>query len=74
MRVESTESILDLWKTIGYSPANADLAELENNDQELAVITNKVGGIFTPTKVHSLDTSKFTGVSIRQFPRNSDQG
>ena len=72
--MEFTDYILGLWKNIGYSPVNEDLSEIESNDSKLEELECQEGGSFTPPKVHPLDTGKFTGVTIQQFPKDSDQG
>ena len=74
IKVEFTDYILDLWKNIGYSPDNVNLSEIEANDTKLEELVHQEGGSFIPPKVHPLDTSKFTGVTIKQLPRDADQG
>ena len=74
-KVEFTDYILNLWKRIGYSPDNPDLSEVVGNDDEGDdAIQKQAGGSFTPPKVHVIDTGKFRGVVIKQFPKNVDQG
>ena len=71
VRVEFTDHILDLWKTIGYSPDK--LGDVQNSESEDSV-SQQTGGIFTPKKGPVLDTDKFTGVSIKSFPKDTDHG
>ena len=63
--------ILDLWKMIGYSPDSPDEVEnilgLDEDLQELP------GGNFTPSKT-VMNTEKYAGVSIKQFPADLDHG
>ena len=72
VRVEFSDHILGLWRKIGYYPPNGELdaGSLANLDPEV----EQVGGTFTPAKVASADPEKFAGVSIRQFPKETDQG
>ena len=67
-KVEFSDHILALWKRIGYTPANSDIAvELEPERDEVV-------NSFTPVKVPTGDQDKYAGVSIRQFPKDTDQG
>ena len=72
-KVEFSTYILDLWKKIGYSPENLELGEDGLQLDEDQRVHEQHGGTFTPVKV-SPNTEKFTGVSIRQFPKESDNG
>ena len=47
---------------------------IENTDTKLEELVSQDGGSFTPPKVYPLDTSKFTGVTIQQLPKDSDHG
>ena len=63
--------IANLLRKIGYSPPSETpecLDEAAEDD-----ITQKEGGAFTPVKIHSA-VKKFSGVSVKQFPRGTDQG
>ena len=71
-RVDFTEYILDLWKSVGYSPdapENGHINTIYPNN-----IAQQAGGIFTPKKGPEVVTDFFKGVSIKQFPRGTDQG
>ena len=71
-RVDFTEYILDLWKSVGYSPdapENGHINTINPNN-----IAQQAGGIFTPKKGPEVVTDFFKGVSIKQFPRGTDQG
>ena len=69
-RVEFTEYILDLWNAIGYS---LDASKHGNNNSP-DIIEQQAGGVFTPKKGPEVETVSFTGVSVKQFPRSTDQG
>ena len=72
LKIEFTDYILGLWRKIGYSPDNLDLSEISKGDPDS--ISLQDGGNFTPNKSHVPDTAKYTGVSIKQFPRETDHG
>ena len=77
VKVELSEYILGLWEKIGYSPGELEVAAVyddhgEEVDPDLHV-SPQVGGNFTPDKVLS-DPEKFTGVTVKQFPKETDQG
>ena len=66
-RVEFSEYISKLWRKIGYSPTNDDLENVEDEeDIDVEEVTQ-----FTPVKVLE-DREKYAGVSIRQFPKETD--
>ena len=69
-RVEFNDYILNLWKKIGYSPETSESGALANHD----TIVQQSGGVFTPKKRSEACQVSFTGVSIKQFPRNTDHG
>ena len=69
VRVEFTDYILELWKKIGYSPDKINFSEVINLETD-----QQDGGIFTPAKTSSPNIEKFTGVSIKQFPKEIDHG
>ena len=75
LKVEFTTYILDLWEKIGYSPDNLQLCEDDSLDIDVdqPVQPGLHGETFTPPKV-SLNTAKFTGVSVKQFPKDIDSG
>ena len=70
LKVEFTTYILDLWSKIGYSPGRLELPEVEPD----ASVTEQEGGSFTPLKAAPIDGEKFTGVSIKQFSKETDHG
>ena len=71
IKVEFIDHILDLWKRIGYSPQNPEaIANIEIAEDDLQ---QQEGGYFTPAK-GSTTPEKYTGVSIKHFPRNTDDG
>ena len=59
---------MDLWNSIGYSPENGDLQVIEN-ELEVDQVDH-----FTPVRMQTFPLEKFGGVSIKQFPLDSDQG
>ena len=61
---------LNLWKKIGYSPETSESGALANHD----TIVQQSGGVFTPKKRSETCQVSFTGVSIKQFPRNTYHG
>ena len=72
IKIEFTDYILDLWKRIEYSPDNLDLSEIIRDESDS--VSQQEGGTFTTHKVPVSDTAKYPGVSIRQFPRETDHG
>ena len=72
IKIEFSDYILALWHRIGYSPPSGDFAR--DIIEDIGPNTEQVGGSFTPLKVYSGDVDKYAGVSIRQFPRDTDQG
>ena len=73
-RVDFSTYIMDLWKKIGYSPKNPQLSEEDSHALDVdPIVHQQTGGTFTPAKV-SPNTEKFTGVSIKQFPKEVDSG
>ena len=65
---------MDLCKKIGYSPKNPQLSEEDSHALDVdPIVHQQTGGTFTPAKV-SPNTEKFTGVSIKQFPKEVDSG
>ena len=68
VRIEFSDYIFSLWKKIGYSPDNEDLA-IVDCEQEVEQVDQ-----FTPAKVQPTNEEKYAGVSIRQFPKDTDQG
>ena len=70
-KVEFSDYILNLWKEIGYSPENVELADLDD-DAELDSLIQQEGGKFTPVKAPPIDPEKFAGVSLKTFPKDAD--
>lgn len=74
VKIEFTDYILDLWKKIGYSPQNLEVSDLlGEHETDDGPVLQQDGGNFTPSKAPS-DAEKFTGVSLKQFPRDTDHG
>ena len=76
-KVEFSDYILKLWQKIGYVPGEIEMAAVYDEHSEYPVETDgavqQVGGIFTPPKQTS-EPEKFSGVSIKQFPKDTDDG
>ena len=68
--MEFSEYILDLWKRIGYSPPNDNLDTMEAEEAEQVKEVSE----FTPVKGPEGAVEKYAGVSIRQFPKDTDHG
>ena len=62
--------ILNLWQKIGYQPK--DYQEIDVSEVS-EVVKVQEGGIFTPLKETS-ETGNFTGVLIKGFSKDVDQG
>ena len=79
-KVEFTDHILALWKRIGYSPDCTDLPEVasiepdDHNGVQSTGVKQQDGGSFTPHKGPVPDIAKYTGVSVKQFPKYVDHG
>ena len=75
VKVELSDYITKLWKEIGYEPEVVELAAVydDHGDHEDAQVTEQAGGEFTPVKAAALSCN-FGGVSIRQFPKETDSG
>ena len=68
-RMDFTQYIYDLWNRIDYCPSNVDLDPVINEDHAI-----QDGGMFTPVKRPDDNKEKFTGVSIKTFPKDTDHG
>ena len=76
-KVEISDHILELWRKIGYTPGAVEIAavyddhgeDVDEDDKEIHNIANE----FTPIKVIS-EPDKFAGVSVKQFPKETDPG
>ena len=69
-KVEFTDYIMKLWKEIGYLPGVVEMAAVYDDHGE---DSEQVAGNFTPSKKLS-NPEKYGGVSIRQFPKETDSG
>ena len=68
LKVDFVEYIQKLWEKIGYSPPNNDL------ELEAARSIDEVEE-FTPVKKDKkIENAKYSGVTIRYFPKQSDIG
>ena len=76
-KVEFSDYILKLWQKIGYVPGEVEMAAVYDDQNEFEENSEKVlqqnGGGFTPAKQAS-EPDKFSGVRIRQFPKETDHG
>ena len=67
------EYITNLWVTIGYSPISGAVRPRSSSCESLDDIDLQIGGEFTPNKYVSA-TDKYTGVCIKQFSSDIDDG
>ena len=77
-KVDFSHYILELWRKIDYSPGEIETAALYDDHGEGVIegggqVEPQTGGGFTPVKVFS-DPAKFTGVLVKQFPKDVDNG
>ena len=76
-KVKFSDYILKLWQNIGYVPGKVEMAAVYDDQNEFEENTEKVvqqtGGGFTPAKQVS-EPDKFSGVRIKQFPKETDHG
>ena len=75
-KVEFSEYILKLWEKIGYAPGEVEMAAVYDEDteyEESGHNQKQIGGTFTPPQKMS-EPEKFSGVSIKQIPRDTDHG
>ena len=71
LRADFNDYIMEGWRKVGYTPDNKDAMKLaEGGNSELVT---QEGGSFTPTKSIS-STEKFTGVSLKNIPKDTDHG
>ena len=78
VKVELCDYIMGLWQRIGYSPGVLEVAAVYDDHGEVGEHVEgqanpQTGGKFTPTKVVS-EPERFSGVSVKQFPRDTDAG
>ena len=76
-KVEFSDFILRLWQEIGYTPGEVEIAAVydeyhEYDDSSQKGINESTAG-FTPEKQVS-EPSKFSGVCIKQIPKDTDHG
>ena len=76
-KVEFSDYITGLWSKIGYIPGDVEMAAVydEHGDYDVATgeVNQQTGGLFTPAKQVS-EPEKFSGVNIKQFPKDTDHG
>ena len=76
-KVEFSDYIIKLWQKIGYVPGEVEMAavydEHVDHDEGAGAVTKQTGGLFTPTKQVS-EPEKYSGVSVKQFPKDTDHG
>ena len=73
-KVDLSDYISKLWTEIGYSPEKAELsADLNEIHEDNENLVQQEGGIFTPSKGAAGDNDKFTGVSIKTFPKGTEE-
>ena len=76
-KVEFSDFILRLWQNIGYTPGEVEIAavydEYNEYDDKTPPGTQETTAGFSPEKQVS-DSSKFSGVCIKHFPRDADHG
>ena len=70
-KVEFSDYIQDLWKKIEYVPGMVEMAAIYDDHGEAA--DELVGGQFSPD-IRRSEPEKFGGISIKQFPRDTDSG
>ena len=63
--------IVNLWAKIGYTPNKEPSEHVQEEDDEQPV--SQDGGEFTPQKLFS-DRDKFTGVVVKNIPKEADHG
>ena len=74
-KVDLVTFIRNLWQEIGYSPSEVELDDDINVDLDKDTeIIQQEGGMFTPHKPGSDDSEKYSGVSIKTFPKDTDHG
>ena len=67
-RVDFKVFIEKLWRDIGYCP-DSDQEDFDEDIDNVELATQ-----FTPPKVQAFPLENFTGVSIKRFPRDIDNG
>ena len=76
-KVEFSGYIIKLWEQIGYVPGEVEMAAVYDkhgdHDVETGAVPKQTGGLFTPTKQVS-EPEKYSGVSVKQFPKEVDHG
>ena len=69
-KVEFSDYILKLWNDIGYLPGDVEMASIYDDHGDSS---EQTGGTFTPIKPLT-NAEKYSGVSIQQFPKETDSG
>ena len=76
-KVEFSDYIIKLWEKIGYAPGEVEMAAVydEHGDYDVGpdTVVQQTGGFFTPLKQKS-EPEKYSGVSVKQFPKEADHG
>ena len=70
-KVEFSDYIVKLWQEIGYAPG--DIVEIASIYDDFGDHSEHPSTDFTPTKSLS-NPARYSGVSIRQFPKDTDTG
>ena len=72
LKADFGEYISNLWREIGYSPANGaapDQSAIQEIEPEML---QQEGGKFTPKKGAASEQEKFAGISLKTFPKETD--
>ena len=76
-KVEFSDYITKLWNRIGYIPAEIEMAAVYDEHVEYdagsVAQVQQVGAKFTPPKKVA-EPEKYSGVNIKQFPKETDHG
>ena len=72
-KVDLSDYIEKLWREIGYSPENVEVnTDLDDIYEDEDMLVQQEGGMFTPKKAAEGGDEKFTGVSIKAFPKDTE--
>ena len=77
VKVNFGDYILALWNEIGYTPpSNFDFEDDEEtaNDERDTPAVQQDGGFFSPPKQLTQNRNAFTGICIKTFPKDIEQG
>ena len=72
-RADFNSYILNLWSTIGYSPKKEASKVTVAVEEHEELLSCQDGGTFTPQKFSS-EADKFSGVVIKNIPKETDHG